>query len=443
MPAATIEPPASSPPAGVTIVDTGPPKPPPAPTTTIRVSDMPKSVETPATPEKPSSAKERMFQQLRAKAKNQTPPSKPDETAPPTPAPGTPPGDPKPPGSAPPDPGVPDPKGAPAADPAAAPTAPEDREKANPWKLVDRYKGRAAELEKQLADAKTNALAEAQRKEYLDQIETLSKRRDELENEIRFVDYSKSAEFQTKFQKPYEEAWKRAATELTEIVYTDPETRESRAASADDLMQLINLPLAQAREIADAVFGKFSGDVMAHRKELRALFQAQSEALKEARENGATRAKQKAEMAQKHSQEVGDFVAKVWKEANAAAQSDPKHGKWFTPAEGDDEGNSRLTRGFQMVDRAFSENPADPNLTPEQRTEMVKRHAAVRNRAAAFGRVRYQYEQAQAKIAELTKELEAYKKSTPSTGGGTPTAASTAPKSTREDVFAKLRAIAK
>lgn len=445
--AATIDPPAA-PPAGVTIVDTGPPKPPPAPTTTIRVSEMPKSVEPPQ-PGKRTSATEKMFEKLRAKATGATP----DPVSPPTqkPDPGTtPPGDPNAAGSAAPDPAVAgqkagDPK---AAEPQGTPPAAEDPKdgRTNPWKLVDRYKTRAAELEKQVAEAKTNALAEQQRKEYLDQIESLTKRRDELENEIRFVDYSKSAEFQTKYQKPYEEAWKAAASELSEIVYTDPQTRQSRPATVDDLSQLVQLPLAQAREVADAVFGKFADDVMAHRKEIRNLFNAQSAALKEAREKGAERAKQQAEMTGKQSQDIADFCAKTWAEANKAVTEDPA-GKYFQPIEGDAEGNQRLSKGYALVDRAFSENPADPKMTPEQRREAIKRHAAVRHRAAAFGRIKAMYEKSQETIAALEKELDAFKKSVPPTGGGAASAAAAAaasgPKSTREDVFSKLRALAK
>lgn len=444
--AATIEPPASAaPPAGVTIVDTGPPKAPPAPTTTIRVSDMP----TTATPAeiKSGSAMDRLRQDLAKKAKNVTPEPeapKPAVTPKAKPSPEVP-GDGEEPGEGAPQP---DPGSTPPAEgtpPAATDPKGTKPGKANPWKLVDQYKQRTAELEKQIAEAKTGALAETEKKNYLTQIEQLAKRKQELEDEIRFVNYSKSEEYQTKYQAPYEAAWKRAMAELSEVpVIVNAQTGETRQVTAEDLGTLVNLPLGKARDVAEAAFGKFADDVLDYRKEIRALFDAQNAALAEAKTKGAEREKQTRELTQKQQQDLADFTRTTWEKVNKDAASDPKYGKYFTPVEGDQEGNQRLAKGFELVDRAFNENPSDPSLTPDQRASIIKRHAAIRNRAAGFGRVLYMLEQAQAKAEALEKELAAFKSSTPSAGGGTtPAAAPGRPASAREEIFANLRKIAK
>ena len=91
----------------------------------------------------------------------------------------------------------------------------------------------------------------------------------------------------------------------------------------------------------------------------------------------------------------------------------------FTPVDGDQEGNQRLAKGFELADRAFSENPLNAK-DGEERKAIVARHAAVRNRAAAFGRLVLMNTKAEARIAELTSELAKYKGSEPPAGGATP-----------------------
>lgn len=387
---------------------------------------------------------DRMRQELAKRAKDpgepSTPQPKPPKAATPSPEAGAPvPASQPDPGSSPTDPGS-----SPPAEPAPAPApATAGKEKANPWKLVDQYKGRVTELEKQVAEAKTAALAEQQRKEYLTQIEQITKRNNELEEQIRFVDYAKSAEFQTKYQQPYEAAWKRAVLELSEIPVTDPATGQARAASPEDLLALVQMPLGQARDLAEQVFGKFANDVLAHRKELKTLFDAQQAALNEAKTTGAEREKQQRELSQKKQQEIQSFIKETWDRTNGEVLQDPKYGKFFAPVEGDAEGNQRLAKGFELVDRAFSESPNNPDLTPEQRAAIVKRHVALRNRAAAFGRLVLQLTKAETEKAALLKELEQYKTTTPQTGGGIPPSPAPAHQSAHDAVFAALRAKAK
>ena len=289
--------------------------------------------------------------------------------------------------------------------------------------------------------AKTASLAETERKALSQRAEAAEKQLKELKDELSFRDYSTSDEFKSKFQAPYEAAWQRAMSDLKEL--TVDEGGQPRPITADDMVQLVNLPLPQAREQAEAMFGPFANDVMAHRKEIKNLFEAQQSALKDARKTGAERAKQMSEQAQKQFEGIKSTIDQTWQTANESVVKDPEIGKYFTPVEGDEEWNNRLKKGFELVDKAMSINPANPKLTPEERASAVKRHAAMRNRAAAFGPMRYHLEKANARIAELETELAKYAESVPKTTGQSAEPAGEAAGSTRSVVFGALRKLAK
>ena len=418
------EAPAAPPPAGVRIVESGPPKMPAPTTRTISVSEMSRSTQgapppkeaATAEPPKRGSAKDRMFGDLRKKAKDEAgnlieqpssaaPPAQPKAEPAVTPAAGEPPV-------------------SPAASPSTEPAQPAKTKdgKVNPWHLVDEYKKKVGELETQHAELTKRAIPEAKWKDMETQLADKQKRLDELEGEIRYVDYTKSDEYKNKYQKPYEAAWHRAGAELSEITVDDGNGGQ-RAATTQDMMELVNAKLGEARKIAEEKFGSFADDVMAHRKEIRKLYDEQNAALEQAKKEAGTREEQRNKEAAITKEKMTSELLTSWKSANDEVLADHKHGKYFTPIEGDAEGNQRLAKGFELADRAFSESPTDPKLTPEQRKEVIKRHAAVRLRAAAYGRLRAQNEAFEAQIAALTKELGQYRGSEPDLNGSRETAA--------------------
>lgn len=444
MAAATIDPPAqSAPPTGVNIIDSGPPKPPPAPTSTIRVSQM-TSASDPGPLDKPKAGMSRLQSDLRKKAgisEPETPKPAPQKASAPTTAEAT----------------LTDQAAEQESSPSAAtptdtqtkpvttPTTAEDKAKAgktNPWKLVDEFKGRAATLEKELAEVRKSIVPEHDRKALESRAQTAEARLKELEDEIRYVNYQKHPDFVKNYQQPYENAWKVATAELSEISIVDPTSQQQRPATPEDLMQLVNLPLGQARAIADQVFGPFADDVMAHRKEIRTLFEKQSQALKEAKEAGSLREQQQREQQEKTQSELSGQIRELWERSNNQLLEDPQIGSFFKPREGDSDWNERLTKGFQLVDQAFSQNPTDPKLSPEQRAQVVRRHAAVRNRAAGWGAVKYENTKLRAQVEELTKELSQYKESTPPAQGTTSSATQAGPASAKDSVFGALRKLA-
>ena len=305
---------------------------------------------------------------------------------------------------------------------------------------MDEHKAARLKAETEIAELRKTMADPAKVKEIEDRAAKIEARAKELEEEIRYVNYSKSQEFQEKYQKPYEDSWKKWMGELGELTVADGAGSE-RPIQPQDLLELVNMPLQKAREAANNAFGDFADDVMSARKEIRGLFESQNKALEEARKGGEQRQQEVQKQLQVQREALAKNINELWTKSNELAQADEKVGKFFKPVEGDNEINGRLKKGYEIADRAFSINPLDPNLTPDQRAEVVRHHAAVRNRAAAFGRLVYENEKLSAKAVELEAELGKYKNAQP--GAGEPRQAGTpGPHSARDEVFGALHKLA-
>lgn len=321
-------------------------------------------------------------------------------------------------------------------EPTTTTTAP-DKKKVNPWKLIDEYKSKTKELESKILEAEKRGIPEAQWKDMQTKLEQREKRLTELEGEIRYVNYSKSTEFKEKYEEPYKKAWGRALTELDGVMIQEGEGE--RAITADDILEVANLPLAKAKALANEKFGDFAPEVLANAREIKKLYDEQSTALENQRKAADEREKT---MAATNSQ-LASTIVKDWNDFNEKIQSHEKFGVYFKPVEGDTDGNQRLAKGFELADRAFSENPAAPGLTTEQRKSIIERHAVIRNRAAAFGRLVAQNGQKSARIAELEKELAQYKGSEPDASGRQPPPSDAKPGTAMSRMAEELRKRAK
>ncbi len=297
---------------------------------------------------------------------------------------------------------------------------PIDKTKISPWKLVDKFKDRALSAESRAlaAEEKLSKFPdlEAASKKY----EAIEKRNQELEEEIKYQNYSKSNEYTEKYQKPYEAAWAKAAKELAEIEVLDDTGAVARRANSQDLIALANMPLGQARKTANAMFGDSANDVMLHRQRIIDLSESQREALENSRKAGTDREQQTSVK----QQAIVKEVSTLWQSANTEAASKLEYLK---PKEGDNDWNGALTKAQTMVDKAFSQSPADPNLTTEQRAALVKAHAAVRNRAIAYSTLKLENSKLRAQITERDAKLKAYEDSEPTAGNGSREAAQAAP----------------
>jgi hypothetical protein len=315
--------------------------------------------------------------------------------------------------------------------------------KVNPWKLADEHKARAAKAEAEVSELRKLIGDPEARKSEIERLSKIEARNKELEQHIQFLDYSKSQEFVEKYQQPYEQQWTRSMAELREIVIADPETGAERQMAPKDLLELVNMPLNRARERAEQLYGSSANDVMDHRRELRKLYDTQAAALEKAKKDGVEHAKATQAQTQAQTAEARKAAAEAWEKTNNDIIADPKIGQYFKPIDGDTDANSRLEKGYKFVDEAFTQDPLDPKLTAEQRAAVVRKHAAVRHRAAAFGRMRYMLEKERANSAALAKKLAEFEGTVPEFGGRQPGASGGMPQNSRQSLFTNLRKLAK
>lgn len=296
--------------------------------------------------------------------------------------------------------------------------------KLSPWRLVDQWK-KTSEEWKTKAEAASQELERIKSgkpaelpKEVTERIAAQDAKIQDYEKKIQLLDYQNSDEFVTKHLKPYNDEFSRTMQRLQGIPVTQQDGT-TRGIEPNDIFNLLILPAGQAEVKARETFGDFAGTVIRRVEKLQDLFDAQQTALKDAKENGATRLKAQREAMESQHKEHQTFVTETWDKENRLALTDDKYGKYFSPIEGDQKGNSALAQGLKTVGEAFSANPHDPNLTKEEQAKIIRRHAKIFNAAAAFPRMCQWLEERDARIAELEKENEQYKKSEPPTTGGT------------------------
>ncbi len=384
---------------------------------------------------KPGSAKDKMFGELRKKAGVETPPApaaaKPAE-------PKARPGEVEPPAE-PPEPTTPPATG----DKPTAPATTQDGKKVSPWKLVDQFKERASKAEARALELEKQVMPEAKRKETEDKIAAYEKRQKEMEDDLRYFNAEKYDPDILKANAEYEGAWKRALHELSELQVVDGASGQQRPVKAEDILALVNMPLGEARQVANSVFGDFADDVMAHRKEIKTLFEGKMSKLEELKKNGSEREKQRKEQFEKQNGEITGQLNTLWNKEVQDVLANEKHGKFFKPREGDEDWNTRLDKGYKLVDDTYAMNVRDPRYTPDQRALAIRKHVAVRNRAAAFEAIRFDYERTLTKLATVEKKLAEYEASTPGAGGTISPNGAPATGSAKEQMMQAIRKLAK
>jgi len=289
---------------------------------------------------------------------------------------------------------------------------PEKGKKPSPWILMEKFKARAL-----AAEARAQELEAAHRpgelpKEHQEKFSAIEARNKELEDEIRHVNYAKSKEFQETYQKPYEEAWTRAVEDLKELTVM-AEDGSTRIASAHDLIALANMPLGEARQKAKEWFGDSADDVMSHRRVIRELSDKQNKALDESKTKGGEREQQRTAEQKAQQQARSAENAKVWKTINDEAVA--KY-EYLRPIEGETERNERLTKAQTLVDETLRTS-VNQAKTQEERDQILRKHAAVRNRAIGFSVLKHENVGLKAKLAEMEKALAEFQGSEPTPGG--------------------------
>ena len=333
----------------------------------------------------------------------------------------------------------------PAAEAAPVPTTKPG--KLNPWKERDEWRNKAVVAEAEVQRLKSSVLPENDRTSLTERVTKAEARAAELENAIRFKDYEQSSEFIEKFHQPYIKSFQQAMSELGELKVTDPGTGQQRLVTGEDFARLANMGLRDAQAAATEMFGEFAAIAMEHRSQIRRVAAEREQAIADAKQNGALREQQTKEQRQRLNNELAGFTKTTFQKVNGAILADKEVGEFFTPrvpAEGlqptpdEKEWNDRLAKGFDQVDRGWAQNPMNPNLSPEQRANIITTHAAIRNRSAAFGPMRWQIGQLRSKVKTLETELSKYRESTPIAGGSAPASIGGKPVSAHEGLYRAL-----
>lgn len=241
----------------------------------------------------------------------------------------------------------------------------------------------------------------------------LKQKADALEETIRYVDYEKSPEFQSKYHKPWVDAYTEGVTESTKLSVpnVDSVTGEkdgtTRKLTKEEFDSIVTDPdLDSAIDKAEKLFQNATraNQVLDYRKRFIAAQRAMETAKAEYRTKGVELEKQTAAQraeALKQEQELWTKHNKEWAEKNP---------QWVTADEGDEEGAKKLELGRKAAELAFGDTSG---LDPEKRSKL---YADTKNRAAAFGHVAHKLTKAESRIAELEAKLKEYEESEPGRG---------------------------
>jgi hypothetical protein len=284
-----------------------------------------------------------------------------------------------------------------------------------------KQKARAEAYEKELTALKAPK-EDPEKIQLTERVTAAEKRAQEREDELRHVNYERSEEYQTKYFKPYVEAFNVARNKITSLdvverKQVDPATGEERIvqkgrqAVPEDFDQIALMPSdREARLLAKQLFGEDYAVAIQHREKVHELNLARNTALNEQRTKGAEREKLQTEQRTKAQAESQKRNAEMWTSANKEFAE--KHPDWFADVEGDEEGNAMLKKDISTTDALFGDVS---QLPPEK---VVKLHSEMRNRAAAAGRLAHLLTKTKAELAEAKKKLQGYEGSEPKDGNG-------------------------
>lgn len=292
---------------------------------------------------------------------------------------------------------------------------PEKKEEAPPKQAkelrvaYENLKAKQKTLETELAQLKAEKAKpkeDPEKKTLLEQVQDYQKRLKHFEEELKFASYERTEEYQQKYEKPFVDAYQMGRNKIAQLKITDTDGN-SRQATPEDFDRIMRVPNdEEAAELAATMFGNKASVVLYHRERVQELNAARYRAVEDYRKNGSERFKKATEEATVRQTQM----RQLWEQENSRIKD--KY-DWFKSKEGDEEGNKLLEQGYQLADLAFSEQ-----LAQEPLEKQVSVHAALRNRAAAFGRLVHWNQQLTSRIAELEKELGAYKTSEPGEGEG-------------------------
>ena len=250
------------------------------------------------------------------------------------------------------------------------------------------------------------------------EMDVLSKEKQELDSRIRFLDYSKSPEFEAKHEKPLKDAWRSALEDLqgAKIVNDDGTETDANYGHVQALMRMSPI---EAAKTATKWFGAAGPEIMRHRNAILTLQKEKAQAIDHWKAKGE-------ELTQQRQRETAEFNGSLQTMFTEERDSFPTN---YPDLFAHDPKNQEEATLFQK-NRALTELAARGKGIPEgtderQRAElMVKAQARMVARAEAFGFTRLRLNKALDEIETLKKKVAEFEGSVPGEGKTVPPAAS-------------------
>ena len=291
----------------------------------------------------------------------------------------------------------------------------------------DDLASKVAELERARSEGTKKEIEEAT-KALKAEMDSIRKNAEELDTEVRYLNYTRSGEYKQKYEAPLREAWQTALGDIEGIRVTDADGTE-RDASHEDIMAILNVPVAKAAIIAQEMFGAAAPEIMAHRRRILELTQARDKSIAEWKEKGSQREveqKKQLESRQSRSRELFD---------SQFTEFEKSHSQLFGRDEGDEEGNKLLDESDRLIKIALKGEGIDADMGYDDKVDLItKAQAQVALRARAYGRERLRVIRLQQKVAELEKKVGKVRSSEPGQGEGTSTATRVAPRNAEDAI---------
>lgn len=224
----------------------------------------------------------------------------------------------------------------------------------------------------------------------------LQKTRDEvkrLQGELGAKDYTKHPEYQSKFQKPYEDACEDASEIFSSLMITDDDGEVRKADWDTDFPQIYRMKRDAALIYAKKAFPEDYQTVMSNYDQIHKLDKARRKSLTEWQ--GTATQREQQERAQ--SIEMQQKVAKGFEAVtNSLREQDPM----FQEKPDDAEHSDLWKKSQSIVDQAYFERHK------KTQAELVLLDAAIRMRAINEPILRHQLAKRDAEIIELKARIE-------------------------------------
>lgn len=313
-------------------------------------------------------------------------------------------------------------------------------EKMAAWQLRKAYvelRRKHAELEEERSKTAAATPAEPQddpeKHQLTERLTEREKRLQELEEELRYTAYERSAEYKEKYEQPFISAWQVGQDRASRLKIAEQRnemeevTQQARQGTPEDFNNLMSIQDDdEAANYATKMFGAKAAVLLYHREKVQEANSAKHKALEEFRTTGTAREKERQTMVENHTKAVRTMYHKS-KDAGIE-----KYPQFFKPDEGDPKTKSLIEKGMRLADRALGA-PDIEGEKPMTGEERIKLQAAMRNCFGGFSNVAYQLQKERKTRVELEKKLADYEASEPKGGDGRSGGRSTPPDAESEN----------